>query len=480
MPRVEIPGRAGENSVKGPGSAPSRKVNAMLWRHLCLVRAITAAGLLTFSMLGASAAGEPQEPVPGADSQAETVKVLDAEKGGMLAVEVRGQGQDRVRVSLKNTSGKRLNVVLPPGLVASSSVGQGGGAGGGAGGGFQSMGLGSIGNRSGGFGQFANATTSTGFRSVPPSGDSLTPAVTVPAGQRVDVDIPSVCLNFGLPTPTPRDRFRLVDVDDYSKDPRVRKALRCLAGLGTSHGTAQAAMWRVCNNVPFEVMLERGDKIINPYEVALASRFLDALDQSADSVDPAYLSEARLFVTVEGDGLAAKDAKRLGGALEGLRILGLPARLCSPGEAPSTSSPALHLGVKLLTGQPGETRARVVVQSSVGLGEAKDWSSLGQVTFKEPSAPAALDGTTLAEALDRAVGSAFVTAKVARRSANSTTLRIDNRLPFTVANLTVKAGTSAGSPMLNLTGLGVGPGRTGLATIPAANGSVDKVELNGL
>ena len=74
--------------------------------------------------------------------------------------------------------------------------------------------------------------------------------MTVPAGQKVDLDIPAVCLNFGLPTPTPRDKFRLMDVDDYSKDVRVRKALRCLATLGTSHGTAQAAMWRVCNKRP--------------------------------------------------------------------------------------------------------------------------------------------------------------------------------------------------------------------------------------
>src|SRR6185312_6225973 len=148
-------------------SASSRKVNAMLWRHLCLVRAITAAGLLTCSTLGALAAGEPEEPIPGADAQAETVKVLDAEKAGTLAVEVRGQGQERVRVTLKNTSGKRLNVVLPPGLVASSSVGQAGGAGGagGGGGGFQSMGLGAVTNRSGGFGQFANNNSQPGFRS---------------------------------------------------------------------------------------------------------------------------------------------------------------------------------------------------------------------------------------------------------------------------------------------------------------------------
>jgi hypothetical protein len=453
----------------------------MLWRHLGLVRAITAAGLLSCSTLGAAAAGEPEEPIPGADAQAETVKVLDAEKAGTLAVEVRGQGQDRVRVSLKNTSGRRLNVVLPPGLVASSSVGQGPPGGGGGNGGFQSMGLGAATNRTGGFGQFAGANSSQpGFRSVAPADVAAKVAVTVPAGQKVDVDIPSVCLNFGLPTPTARDRFRLVDVDDYSKDVRVRKALRALATMGTSHGTAQAAMWRVCNNVPFAMMLDRGDKIINPYEVALAARFLDALDQSADAIDPAYLSEARLFLTVEGEGLAAKDAKRLGASLEGLRILGLPARLCSPGEAPRTSSPALHLGVRLSTSENGEIRGRVVVQAASGLGEANDWTTLGQVGFKEPSAPAALDAASLAMTLDRAVGSAFVTAKVARRSASSTTLRIDNRLPFTVANLTVKAGSSAGAPLLTLSGLGVGPGRTGLATIPAANGSVEKVELNGL
>ena len=454
----------------------------MLWRHLCLVRAITAAGLLTFSTLSASAAGEPEEPIPGADAETETVKVLEAEKAGTLAVEVRGQGQDRVRVSLKNNSAKRLNVVLPPGLVASSTLGQGAGgagAGGAGGGGFQSMGLGAVTNRSGGFGQFAGNNSQPGFRSIAP-GDSNVPAVTVPAGQKVDLDVPSVCLNFGLPTPTARDHFRLVDVDDYSKDARVRKALRALATLGTSHGTAQAAMWRACNNVPFELMLSQGAKVVNPAEVALASRFLDALDQSADVVDPAYLSEARLFVTVEGDGLLAKDAKRLAASIEGLRILGLPARVSAPGEAPRTSAPALHLGITLVSTQSGETRGRVVVQAANGLGEANDWTTLGQVGIKEASNVSALDAASLARAIDHSVGSAFVTAKVARRSAGSTTLKIENRLPFTVANLTIKAGASSGAPLVTLSGLGVGPGRNGLATIPAANGSVDRVELNGL
>src|SRR5947209_2080925 len=116
----------------------------MLWRHLCLARAWSAAGLLTCSMVAAPAAAEPAEPIPSADAVTETVGVLEARRAGDLAVEVRGQGQDRVRIALRNTSSKRLNVVLPPGLVASNAAGQGrGGAGGG---GFQSMGLGSVSN----------------------------------------------------------------------------------------------------------------------------------------------------------------------------------------------------------------------------------------------------------------------------------------------------------------------------------------------
>jgi hypothetical protein len=451
----------------------------MLWRHLCLVRAITAAGLLTFSTLSARAAGEPQEPIPGADAQAETVKVLEAEKAGMLSLDVRGHGQDKVRVTLKNASSKRLNVVLPPGLVASSATAQGGAAGGAGGaGGFQSMGLGSTTNRSGGFGQFASSNGGQGGLQSIPATDAKY-GVTVPAGQTVDLDIPAVCLNFGLPTPTLKNKFRLVDVDDYTKDVRVRKALRTLATLGTSQGTAQAAMWRLCNDVPFEMMLAQGGKVVNAAEVALAARFLEVLDRSSDTVDQAYLTDARLFVTIEGEGTLEKDAKKLSSSIEGLRILGLPVHLTASGDVPKAMAPALHLGVTLSMNAGGETRAKVVVQSANGLTDGNDWAVLGNVSFKE-AAGTVLDGASLARKLDHAVSAGFVSAKVARKSTGTTTLKIENKLPFTLNNVSVKAGTGADAPSITLSGLGVGPNRSGLATIPAAGASVDRVELNGL
>src|SRR5262249_22657532 len=152
---------------------------------------------------------------------------LDARKAGDLKVEARGAGQDRVKITLTNATSRRLRVVLPPGLVASSLAAQGRGGGGG-GGGVQGMGLGPVPHRPGGFGAFRGTGTGdeTGFRSVDVQKADAAEAVTVPAGQSVDLTVTSVCLNFGIRTPNARDKFEVVDVDDYTTDPRARKALR--------------------------------------------------------------------------------------------------------------------------------------------------------------------------------------------------------------------------------------------------------------
>jgi hypothetical protein len=448
----------------------------MLWRHLWLVRAWSAAGLLSCTMFGVSALAEPEEPAPGADAVTKTIRILEAKQAGDLALEVRGQGQDRVHVAIRNTSDKRLNVVLPPGLVAASATGQGGRAGGG---GFQSMGLGSVGNRTGGFGQFQNGPNEAGFQSVPITGEKTARAVTVPVGQTIELTVPSVCLNYGLPTPTPRDRFVLMDVDEYSPDPRVRKALRSLTTYGTSHGTAQAVMWRVCNNLPLEFMAEQTTKVMNVPEIALAARFVATLDASAsaDLVAPAYLTEARVFVQVQGDGVLAKDAQRLNQELDGLRLLGLPVRVVPESEAPNAPAPALLVKAVLTGSQPGETRGRLFVSHAEASGA---WIPLGKAAFTEGSTLAVLDGAALARALDHALASAFVTVKPAKRSTGSTILKVDNRLPFTLSGLTVKATGSSGTPPVSFQALGIGPARSATVAIQAPSASVDHVELNGL
>lgn len=452
----------------------------MLWReHLCRVRALSAAALLTGSLFGASspAWAEPEEPAPPADAAAsETVSVLDALKSGDLTVEVRGAGQDRVKMAVKNTSVRRLKVVIPPGLVASSAAGQGGR-------GFQSMGLGDVSNRPGSFGAFRVAAgegaDKAGFRSVAVSDESEGRGVAVPAGRSIDLTVVSVCLNFGVRTPGPHDKFTLVDVDDYTADPRTRKALRSLATYGTSQGVAQAAMWRVCNDVAFDLMAEQATKVMNPHEVALAARFVEALDASAatDLVDPAYLTENRLFVRVSADGGRVADAERLAREIEGLRVLGLPVRTLSAESAEAAARPAVLLNVVLTASDSGDTRGRIVLSQADAAG---GWMPLGKTSFRDGAALAVLDGAGLARALDSAVASAFVSVKPAKKTSNLTTVRVENRLPFTLAGVSLKAGNSSGAPSIAFPGLGIGPNRSALVPVQAPGASVDRVDFNGL
>ena len=136
---------------------------------------------------------------------------------------------------------------------------------------MQSMGLGSAANREGAFGEFRGTGGPAGLQSVAATEEARSREVAVPVGETIELEIPAVCLNFGKPTPTPRDTFKLMDVEEYSQNPRVRKALRSLATYGTSLGVAQAVMWRVCNDLPFETMVEQAGKVMNTHEIALAS-----------------------------------------------------------------------------------------------------------------------------------------------------------------------------------------------------------------
>jgi hypothetical protein len=362
-------------------------------------------------------------------------------------------------------------VVLPAGLVASAATGQGRG-------GLQSMGLGMFSNRPGSFGQFRGTGGGEGLQSVAVDDAALSSSITVPAGESLDVTVPAVCLNFGLPTPTPRDTFTLLDVADYSADLRVRKSLRSLGILGTSQGVAQAVMWRVCNDLTFEAMAAQAGKVINEHEIALAARFVEVLDDStgSDLVDATSLTEGRVFIKIQGEGAMAKDGERLNDQIDKFRLLGLPVRVLEGNELPATSA-ALFIKVVLTDSKIGETRGRIMVSYASATGQ---WAPLGKAKLQDTSSVAVLDGKAMSRIIDRAIASAFVTVKPARRTVGSTTLKVDNHLPFTLAAVTVKAGNSAGAPTVPFRGLGVGPARSALLPIQAATATIERVELNGL
>jgi hypothetical protein len=270
-----------------------------------------------------------------------------------------------------------------------------------------------------------------------------------------------------------------MDVNDYSSDAKVRKALRSLCCHGTSLGVAQAVMWRVCNNLPFETMAAEAGGVMNAHEIALAARFVEALDGSGEGelVDASDLTEGRILVHLQSEGLPPKDARRLEDQLERSRLCGLPVKIHDGEEPPTASAPALFFRVLISSGKAGDVRGRIAVSRCAVPGE---WVPLGKAAFQENVSITVLDGEALSQAVERAIAAAFVSVKPTRRTPGSTTLKIENHLPFTLAGLTLKAGNSAGAPNVQYEAVGIGPGRSALLPIQAAGAVIERVQLNGL
>lgn len=425
-----------------------------------LARAGSAAALV---LVLTTSHGRTEEPAPAAES----VRVLDAQKAGLVRLDLRGQGEDHVQLTVQNTTHRRLRVVIPAGLVASASASQG----------FQSMGLGTPTRNAGSFGSFAGS--GTGFRALAPEETAALEGLTVPPGREVTVDLPSVCLNYGVPTPTPRDRFVLMDVDDYTPDARARKALRSLATLGTSQKVAQAVAWHVFNGMTLPQLAQQLGKRFNGHELTLAARFVAALDSSGSSelVDPAYFQSGRVFVRIRGEGNLGKDSARLARELEGQAIGGLPVRVLDESSEEPVGPSVLMLNVSLASSTATATRGRLQVGCRSLDG---GWMALGQAAYSAGQSAADLDGATLAAALDATLARSFVTTKVVRKANGTTTLRLENRLPFTIASASIRTSAEGTGDPIGLPGLGLGPARTALTVVPAAGGVVDHVELNGL
>lgn len=437
-----------------------------MWtRRFRPARALTALALGVLVLGGAARAGDDSHPAAPSGS----VDILDAQRDGWIDVSLRGQGQDRVRFTLTSRSPERLQVILPPGLVAAASTGQG----------FQSMGLGLPTDQPGRFGGLSSATTAgSGFRSIGP--DATPPAIAIASGQTVEFTVPSVCLNFGLPTPTPRDEFLLMDVADYTPDIRARQALRSLATLGTSQGVAQAVAWNVFNQMSFAQMAKQASKYLNTAELSVAARFVAALDASiaGDIVDPAEFQDGRILIHVRGEGDLAAHALRLNHELATETLLGLPVQVVDNLDDEHTRPSSLHFEVSLAPGErEGRTRARVRIRHNSVLG---GWTRLDAVDLNLDGAPATIKADRLARSLDEAIARAFVSATPARRAPGLTTFRVVNRLPMTVRTLVVRTGQSEGAPITSLDRIEVGPGRSAMIQIPAPAAVVDRIELSGL
>jgi len=186
------------------------------------------------------------------DPKAQHVSLFDGMSGGALTVKVVAQNALYGSLYIENTSQKPLTVEMPDSFVAVQVLRQFGGGGrgatGGAAGGAQAMGGGMAGGGMAG-GGMAGGGGGGGMFSVPPE-------------RTAKVPYHSVCLEHGKNDPDPTTRYKVVPVDEYTKDDQLSALLSLVGSKSIDPQVAQAAAWHLANKLSWDdLTVKRSNEI---------------------------------------------------------------------------------------------------------------------------------------------------------------------------------------------------------------------------
>jgi len=208
---------------------------------------------------------------PKFDPNAERVELFKAMQEGQFLVKIIAKNSKQGHVLIENMTDKPLTVQLPKAFVGIHVLKQqyggggygggmggggmgGGGMGGGGMGGGQSMGGGMGGGGMGGGGMGGGGMGGGGmggggFFSIPPE-------------KVVKVPYHSVCLNHGKPEPSPGKIYRLIKVEQYTKDPNLQMLIEMVGTNRIDPQIAQAAAWHLTDKMSWRQLAAKKRKHI--------------------------------------------------------------------------------------------------------------------------------------------------------------------------------------------------------------------------
>ncbi len=206
---------------------------------------------------------------PKFDPDAEKVAFFEATKAGTLEAWLIPENEAGGFVFIENKSDVPLTVKMPAAFVGVQNLKQflnGNGNGNnnifgpnnqqsqnqGATGGNQSVGGGTAqtGNNNNGF--QLNGNNNGNNRQPNNFFAPGAPFFSIPPQRRVKLQFNSVCLNHGLKTPSRRNRYHLVSVDDYTNDEQLKELLTWVATGKVPQKTAQAATWHLTDEMSYQ------------------------------------------------------------------------------------------------------------------------------------------------------------------------------------------------------------------------------------
>jgi hypothetical protein len=271
--------------------------------------------------------------------------------------------------------------------------------------------------------------------------------------------------------PRPGEPLEVLDIDAVAgASPRLRTAVKRLAQEKAPQTVAQLVLWHVGLGIDWSRLERLARRWANPGELALARRFVSALDATASEGTPAAPSTLDLDLIAVGPESEAL-ATRLRSLLDGHSMLGLTVRV-RKAEAPQGAALACEVRLERAT-------ARVRVQTTDEAGPT--WRSVGKFSLaladsKGTERPAAEVADALAQGILERLVRVQLTTGPRAKGKETYKIRIDNGSPLVLHGLAL-AGSAAdpeAKPSL-LLGISLSPGKS--LAVPASFEVVHRLKL---
>ena len=220
---------------------------------------------------------------PSRTTAPEVHDMLAAEQAGLVTVRYIPNDSRSAQIVVTNRSDRPLTLRMPEAFAGVPVLAQFGA--GGAGGPF-GAGM----NGPGGFAA-ANVPQAAAGAGVANGGPGLGAAggfQSLPPERTRSVRVPTVCLEYGKPEPTPRVAYQLVPLASRASDPRLTAVLQGLASGELSQKVAQAATWHIASGLTWDQLAAEtikhsgGDRDVaffTPEEVEAARAVVEIVTQ---------------------------------------------------------------------------------------------------------------------------------------------------------------------------------------------------------
>ena len=213
-----------------------------------VVPALVASVLISQALSAATRSKRvPAITKPKFDPTAKKVELFKGIKDGVITARLILKNSRQGNVLIENKTDQPLTVKLPNAVVGVQVLKQGGMMGGGGGG---MMGGGGGGQSGGGGGGGVDMGVGGGMG----GGGGGMGMFSIPPQKVVRLPYHGVCLEHGKREPSSRMRYKLVPVEEYSKDPGLNELLTLVAQRRIPTPVAQAAAWNLNSKMPWQTL----------------------------------------------------------------------------------------------------------------------------------------------------------------------------------------------------------------------------------